>query len=162
RYPAKASDKVAQALERDPQARVFADVRYADWLLWRVPQVRGRVAFDVRFELLSHNQLERLYRWTTESTDRWRSAATGASVVAIGSLVFALTALSSRYLFPDTYMNLASGRYIAQHGIPHREIWTVAGQGREWVDQQWLAHLVYYGAWRVGGFPLLALLSTSC
>jgi hypothetical protein len=83
RYPSKAGDVVARALERDPQARVFADVRYADWLLWRVPEARGRVAFDVRFELLSRNQLERIYRWTTESTDRWRSAATGTSIAVV-------------------------------------------------------------------------------
>jgi len=83
RYPVKASDTVERALEGDPRARVFADVRYADWLLWRVPQARGRVAFDVRFELLSRNQLERLYRWTTESTDRWRSAAAGTSIAVV-------------------------------------------------------------------------------
>jgi hypothetical protein len=82
-YPAGASNAVAQALERDPQARVFADVHFADWLLWRIPQARGRVAFDARFELLTHNQLERLYRWVTESTDRWRSAAVGTSIAVV-------------------------------------------------------------------------------
>jgi hypothetical protein len=82
-YPARASDAVARALDRNPQARVFADVHFADWLLWRIPQSRGRVAFDARFELLSRNQLERLYRWAVESTDRWRSAAAGTSIAVV-------------------------------------------------------------------------------
>jgi hypothetical protein len=82
-YPARASDAVAKALERDPRAHVFADVHFADWLLWRIPEARGRVAFDARFELLSRNRLESLYRWAVESTDRWRSAAVGTSIAVV-------------------------------------------------------------------------------
>jgi hypothetical protein len=83
KYPPRASDTVARALERDPQARVFADERFADWLLWRIPAARGRVAFDARFELLSEPQLERLYRWAAERTDHWRKAAAGTSIVVV-------------------------------------------------------------------------------
>jgi hypothetical protein len=83
KYPPRASDTVARALERDPRARVFADERFADWLLWRIPAARGRVAFDARFELLSEPQLERLYRWAAERTDHWRRAAAGTSIVVV-------------------------------------------------------------------------------
>jgi hypothetical protein len=62
---------------------VFADVHFADWLLWRIPSARGRVAFDARFELLSRSRLESLYRWAVESTDRWRSAAVGTSIAVV-------------------------------------------------------------------------------
>jgi hypothetical protein len=82
-YPPRASDTVARALERDPQARVFADERFADWLLWRIPSARGRVAFDARFELLSKAQLESLSRWVAERTDHWRKAAAGTSIVVV-------------------------------------------------------------------------------
>jgi hypothetical protein len=83
RYPSAAGEVVARALERNPQARVFADARFADWLLFRIPAARGRLAFDVRFELLSGAQIQRLYRWAAQSTDRWRSAAAGTSIVVV-------------------------------------------------------------------------------
>jgi hypothetical protein len=83
RYPPVARETVARALERDPKAHVFADEHFADWLLFRIPSARGRVAFDARFELLSKTQLERLYRWAAESTDHWRAAAAGNSIVVV-------------------------------------------------------------------------------
>jgi hypothetical protein len=43
--------------------RVFADDSSADWLLWELPSLRGRVAYDVRFELLTRSQIARLVAW---------------------------------------------------------------------------------------------------
>jgi hypothetical protein len=83
RFPARASTVVSQALARDPRARVFSDEHFADWLLWRNPEARGRVAYDARFELLTAPQLTRLYRWTAEATDNWRSAAVGSSIAVV-------------------------------------------------------------------------------
>ena len=34
-----------------PDDRVFASDRFSDWMLFRIPELRGRVAYDVRFEL---------------------------------------------------------------------------------------------------------------
>ena len=79
---------------------------------------------------------------------------------ATGLLVFGLNVFLSRDLFWDSYLDLAGGRYIVHHGIPHGEVWTLAGHGRSWIDQQWLAHVLYYVAWRGGGYPAVALLST--
>jgi hypothetical protein len=81
-------------------------------------------------------------------------------VWASGVLVFGLNVFLSRDLFWDSYLDLAGGRYIVHHGIPHAEVWTVAGHSRPWIDQQWLAHVLYYLAWRGGGYPAAALLST--
>lgn len=36
---------------------VFADDEHADWLLWRVPSLRGRLAYDSRLELLTRGDL---------------------------------------------------------------------------------------------------------
>ena len=45
-------------MARDPQAKILADVRYADWLIWEAPQsFSGRVAYDTSFELLTPTQL---------------------------------------------------------------------------------------------------------
>jgi hypothetical protein len=75
-----------------------------------------------------------------------------AWAAATASLVFAAVAMSwGRIFFSDTYISLTSGRYIHAHGLPSTDHLTVAGSGRPWVDQQWLAHLLMYDLWRVGG-----------
>jgi hypothetical protein len=83
---------------------------------------------------------------------RWGLGIFGAALVS--------TIFLSRYLFWDSYYDLYAGRYIAAHGIPRHEVLTVAARGQDWIDQQWLAHLLYFEAWRFGGFVALALLSS--
>jgi len=81
-------------------------------------------------------------------------------VGAVGLAVFAFVALTwGRYASPDTYVSLAAGRWIVEHGIPHTEPMTHAGLGRPWVDQQWLGHIGMYAVWRAGGYPLLGAVS---
>jgi hypothetical protein len=75
--------------------------------------------------------------------------------------VLAVNLLFDRYLFWDSYLDLAAGRYISGHGIPHHEVFTVAARGQTWIDQQWLAHIVYYGSWRLAGYPLVAIVSSA-
>ena len=53
-----AAAATARALAADPRARVFASDEYTDWLLWKEPALRGRLAYDARFELLTRAQLE--------------------------------------------------------------------------------------------------------
>lgn len=70
---------------------------------------------------------------------------------------FALLALARVGSFnSDSFMTLVSGRWIAHHGLPMHDHLTVAGAGRRWVDQQWLAQWVMYELWNVGGYALLA------
>jgi hypothetical protein len=48
---------------------------------------------------------------------------------------------------------------VAEHTLPRTDAlaWTTAG--RSWLDQNWGAQLVLYGIWRLGGFPLVAVLN---
>jgi hypothetical protein len=62
-WPDAATAKVAQILRADPQAKVVASEEYADWLLFRVPEARGRIAFDGRWEILTHGQLQSAMRY---------------------------------------------------------------------------------------------------
>jgi hypothetical protein len=87
------------------------------------------------------------------------SAAIVGWPATAGVLCFAVTVFLSRYLFWDSYLDLTGGRYVAHHGIPHVEKLTTAAH-RTWIDQQWLAHWAYYEAWTVGGYPLVAALSS--
>lgn len=97
------------------------------------------------------SDISRVSRVGAVSASTW-IAATFAATLAINILF-------SRYLFWDSYLDLAGGRYVARHGIPHSEVWTTAAH-HGWIDQQWLAHLTYYDAWLLVGYPGVALLSS--
>ncbi|MEP7334306.1 MAG: hypothetical protein ABI717_00865 [Actinomycetota bacterium] len=64
-WPAAAGDQVVN-LASDPRTRVLSDERYSDWLLWEHPELVGRVAYDVRFELFDRAALDRLYRYQNQ------------------------------------------------------------------------------------------------
>jgi hypothetical protein len=58
-YPRTAIPTLSRLIARDPHATIFADVRYADWLIWERPTLfAGRVAYDTSFELLTRSQLD--------------------------------------------------------------------------------------------------------
>jgi hypothetical protein len=59
-YPTRAVSAVEQVLARAPATRVFADVRFADWLVWHDPALAGHIAYDTSFELLTQSQLASL------------------------------------------------------------------------------------------------------
>jgi hypothetical protein len=67
---------------RDPIVRVWATDGTADWLLWRIPDLRGRIAYDVRFELYNRPALDRITRYD-ELRGEWRSVADGYRVVVV-------------------------------------------------------------------------------
>jgi hypothetical protein len=75
------SERLAHALACNPSVRVFADDRYADWLLWTEPRLRGRVAYDVRFELFTRRDFARLTAYRNRIGRGWRAAAGGYGVV---------------------------------------------------------------------------------
>ncbi len=62
---------------------MFADDRYADWLVWRQPQLAGRIAYDVRFELLTREQLEALVAFRGAAGDDWLAAVEGYDVLLL-------------------------------------------------------------------------------
>jgi len=59
---------------------VLANEATADWLLWHRPELRGRVGYDVRFELDTPAQIGRLLAWRRFSPG-WERAARGYRVV---------------------------------------------------------------------------------
>ena len=63
--------------------RVFATSRDADWILWRLPELRGRLAYDVRFEIYDRETFERIVRFRGEQGDDWKSLADGYEIVVL-------------------------------------------------------------------------------
>lgn len=82
-YPSSAARAVALAAASDHRAQIYADVRYADWLLWEQPELTGRIAYDARFELLSDAQLQRLYRLQNRLTPNWMAALNDHRLVVL-------------------------------------------------------------------------------
>ena len=82
-YPGAGLAAVRGAVAADPSLRVYADERYADWLLWRLPVLRGRVAYDARFELLSDAQLQAIADFKPEVGPGWRTIASGYRLLVL-------------------------------------------------------------------------------
>jgi hypothetical protein len=58
-YPTLALPTLERSIAKDPEVKIFADVRYADWLIWEDPHLfSGRVAYDTSLELLTDSQLQ--------------------------------------------------------------------------------------------------------
>jgi hypothetical protein len=82
----------------------------------------------------------------------------GLLVIVLGAFAIVLVVALRKDLVVDGWMALASGRWIAQHGLPSHDTLTVWTHGRRWTDQQWLAQLALYGLWRLGGIKLALLI----
>jgi hypothetical protein len=82
-YSPRAVEAVASATRDDPSLRVFANERYADWLIWNAPPLAGRVAFDTRFELLSARQIRSVAEFRARSSPDWLSAADGYRLLVL-------------------------------------------------------------------------------
>lgn len=57
-FPDPAAHAVARLAAANPNARVFASARWGDWLLWKEPQLAGRIAYDARAELFTSQQFK--------------------------------------------------------------------------------------------------------
>jgi hypothetical protein len=57
-FPDPAAQAVARLAAANPPDRIFASVRWGDWLLWKEPQLEGRIAFDARAELFTTQQFK--------------------------------------------------------------------------------------------------------
>jgi hypothetical protein len=82
RWSPTAATAVSRIAAGDPSVRVYADLRYADWLLFEKPVLTGRVAVDARLELLSDAQLRRVFEIANRIGD-WKSLLTGYRLIVL-------------------------------------------------------------------------------
>jgi hypothetical protein len=80
-WPARHGTAVRGA-PRDPSVKLLATDGTADWLLWRIPDLRGRVAYDVRFELYDQPTLDAIVQYG-ELRGSWRRLLDGYDVVVV-------------------------------------------------------------------------------
>jgi hypothetical protein len=76
-WPERPGAAIAKAAAADPSLRVLAQEGYADWLLWRFPSLRGRIAFDIRFELLGDRGLQNVVRLEAAAGPTWNRPFAG-------------------------------------------------------------------------------------
>jgi hypothetical protein len=74
---------VARVTAAHPALRVLADGRVSDWLLWRDPELDGRIADDARFELLTAAQLTGLQAVFEQIGTDWKRAARGYRLLVL-------------------------------------------------------------------------------
>ena len=83
-YDTSSGDRAAAVVRAEVGGgTVLADFGVADWLLWEVPSLRGRVAFDARPELLTPREFTGVLRFAREDQG-WESFAAGYSVAVTG------------------------------------------------------------------------------
>jgi hypothetical protein len=82
-FPPAAADAAARAAAARPHTTIYSNERYADWLLFTHPELTRRLAFDARFELLTAEQLQRIFIWTNQLTDEWRETTADSGVVVL-------------------------------------------------------------------------------
>lgn len=81
----------------------------------------------------------------------------GLLVMALGAFAIVFLIGLRTNLVVDSWLAFMAGRWIAQHGLPSHNAFTVLAHGHRWTDQQWLAQLAFYALWRVGGVKLALL-----
>jgi len=80
-WPPEAVEAVRTELE--PDDRLFAPDRFSDWMLFKIPELRGRIAYDVRFELYDDAFYNALQDYNFETGTNWRSFADGYRLVLV-------------------------------------------------------------------------------
>jgi hypothetical protein len=62
-YPTGALEPLRAAMKEHPEARLVASDIFADWVLFRAPEIEGRIELDARLELLTREQARDLGRF---------------------------------------------------------------------------------------------------
>jgi hypothetical protein len=81
--PPKLLTAVSSATRADRSLRVLAQGEYSDWLLWRDPALSGRIADDMRFELLTAAQMSSLNDAYSASRTGWMRGARGYRLLVL-------------------------------------------------------------------------------
>jgi hypothetical protein len=74
---------VERAVSSHPALRIMTQERFSDWLLWKDPALSGRLAYDIRFELLSAAQLRGIDHLFAVSSPNWTQAARGYRLLVL-------------------------------------------------------------------------------
>ena len=75
KYSPRLAAAASRAASADPRARILVDEAWADWLLYEDPSLAGRIAYDIRYELLTEGELDRILTFQQERGPHWQTVA---------------------------------------------------------------------------------------
>lgn len=78
--------------------------------------------------------------------------------------IFVIFAKALRVPLPllDFWWHLKMGQIIVStHSIPHIDLFSFTAAGKPFIVQNWLAEIIYYGVFQLGGLPLLIFLNAA-
>jgi hypothetical protein len=78
--------------ELGPEDRLYVPDRFSDWMLFKIPELRGRVGYDVRFELYDAAFFDGLQNYNFEESADWKSFTDGYRIVIVDETVKSHTA----------------------------------------------------------------------
>ena len=81
-WPERRVEAVRDGDARSRRRALWATDGTADWLLWRIPDLRGRLAFDVRFELYDEAALDDLVAYG-KRTPGWQRIVDDYDVIVV-------------------------------------------------------------------------------
>jgi hypothetical protein len=84
-FPPAAARAAAGAAHADPHAVIFANESFADWLVFEQPSLEGRVAFDIRYELLRPRELDRIVAFRRERGAGWQDVVRPYRLLVLGT-----------------------------------------------------------------------------
>jgi hypothetical protein len=102
--PAPAAAAAAVARAAGHSGVVLADDSNADWLLWREPSLAGRVAYDVRFELLDQREMLRLVSVQQPWSSFWRRCGSSVAVITFPDAAWRRQLVAQRVLAADAHV----------------------------------------------------------
>jgi hypothetical protein len=113
-YDQRAVTTVAAALARNPSIKIFADIRYSDWLLWHDQALAGHLAYDTRLELLTDRQIRELGDLTQLPQAHERSILAGDRLLVLNPVSQPTTQILLAR--PGTHVILRGKRVVVATG----------------------------------------------
>jgi hypothetical protein len=84
-------------------------------------------------------------------------------IAGLAGLLLPLLRPSSSLIDPDTYLHLAVGRWMLDHGaLPFRDPFSGSMPGAPWVPHEWVAEMLFAALYILGGWGALMLATTAC
>jgi hypothetical protein len=79
--------------------------------------------------------------------------------VLVIAFLIALFAMSAREIAdPDFWWHLKTGQYIVEtRSIPRHDVFSYTARDHRWITHEWLAQVLMFGLYRLGGLPALLL-----
>lgn len=92
-------------------------------------------------------------RMASEPTERMKASDSVTRVVTFAALVLLFFAVAVNQIADfDFWWLWATGRHVAENGIPRTDAFSFASEGRPWIELRWLFCLGLYGASETLGY----------